>query len=65
MDTVCDTLPESLRVDFDLARLELAEALASRAAKDTPAARAWVDRCRARLDRVLDMWLEAHATLRR
>lgn len=59
MDTVSDTLPDSLRVDFDLARLELAEARASRATKDTPAARAWVEQCRARLDRILDMALEA------
>ena len=58
MDTVCNTLPDSLRVDFDLARLELAEALASRAAKDTPAARGWVERCRTRLDNILDLWLE-------
>ena len=59
MDTVCNSLPAGLRVDFDLARLELAEARASRAANDTPAARAWVEQCRARLDRILDMWLEA------
>ena len=59
MDTLFDTSTASLRVDFDLARLELAEARASRAAKDTPAARAWVEHCRARLDRILDLWLEA------
>ena len=58
MKTVCGTLPDSLRVDFDLARLELAEALSSRAAKDTPAAHARVERCRARLDSLLDMWLD-------
>jgi hypothetical protein len=59
MDTVCDTLPDSLRVDFAVARLELDEARSSRAAKDTPAARARVEQCGARLDRILDMWLEA------
>lgn len=59
MDTIWDTPTADLRVDFDLARLELAEARASRAAKDTPAARAWVEHCRTRLDGILDRWLEA------
>lgn len=61
MDTVCDTLPESLRVDFRLARLELAEARLAQQRKDTPAARAEVERCRARLDEILDMFLAAEA----
>lgn len=59
MTTMSDTLRDSLRVDFSLARLELAEARLSQQLKDTPAARAHVEECRSRLDRILDTWLDA------
>lgn len=64
MDTLSTNLHDTLRVDFSLARLELAEARSSQQRKDTPAARAQVEACRARLDRILDTWLEARLLVR-
>ena len=48
--------PDVLRADFVLASLDLREATAARRRRDTPAARAEVADCRARVDRILDSW---------
>ena len=50
-----DGAPDVL-VEFELARLDLAEATAALRQKDTPAARRDVVSCRARIDRILDSW---------
>ena len=52
-------LLDELEVDFATAACELAEARALRAEKDTPDHRAAVAECSARLDAVLDMYLDA------
>ncbi len=51
-----DGAPDVLLVDFTLARLDLEAAIAARRRKDTPAARAEVANCRARIDGILDSW---------
>ena len=51
-----DGAPDVLRVEFQLARLDLTAATAALRRKDTPAARAEVADCRARIDRILDSW---------
>jgi hypothetical protein len=61
MDLLCDTLRGSLRLEFDLARLDLAQARQAQRAKDTPAVRARLDECRARLDHILDDWNRSQA----
>jgi hypothetical protein len=48
--------PDLLLVEFQLARLDLAEATAAQRRKDTPAARDEVADRRARIDRILDTW---------
>jgi hypothetical protein len=50
------SLEESIQLDFDLARLELAEARRALQDVDSPAARLRVAACRARVDDILDMW---------
>ncbi|WP_448628124.1 hypothetical protein [Geodermatophilus sp. URMC 64] len=50
------SLEDSIQLDFDLARLELAEAQRAARADDTPTARLRVAACRARVDDILDMW---------
>ncbi|MGK5169035.1 hypothetical protein [Geodermatophilus sp. CPCC 205761] len=52
-------LRDELEVDFAQAACELAEARALQAEKDTPDHRAAVAECSARLDAVLDMYLDA------
>jgi hypothetical protein len=52
-------LHDELEVDFATAACELAEARALQAEKDTPDHRAAVAECIARLDAVLDMYLDA------
>jgi hypothetical protein len=52
-------LRDELEVDFAQAASELAEARALQGAKDTPDHRAAVAECSARLDAVLDMYLDA------
>ena len=52
-------LRSELEGDFARAACELAEARALRAEKDTPHHRAAVAECSARLDAVLDMYLDA------
>ena len=48
--------PDALLVEFDLARLDLAAAIAAQRRKDTPDARREVVECRARIDGILDTW---------
>jgi hypothetical protein len=52
-------LRDELEVDFAQAAFELAAARALQAGKDTPDHRAAVAECSARLDAVLDMYLDA------
>ena len=56
MDGDDASLENSIQLDFDLARVELADALRAVEAHDTPAARLRVAACRARVDDILDMW---------
>ena len=51
-----DGAPDVLLVEFELARLDLKSARAVLRHKDTPAARQEVADCRARIDRILDLW---------
>lgn len=51
-----DELEEHLHLEFDLARLELAEARRAQQHRDTPATRLRVADCRQRVDRILDRW---------
>ena len=48
--------PDVLLVEFTLARVDLAAATTALRRKDTPAARAEVAACRARIDGILDSW---------
>jgi len=52
-------LRDELEVDFAQASCELAEARSLQAEKDTPDRRAAVAECGARIDAVLDMYLDA------
>jgi hypothetical protein len=52
-------LRDELEVDFAQAATELAEARTRQAQKDTPDHRVAVAECSARLDAVLDMYLDA------
>ena len=52
-------LRDELEVDFGRASCELAEARSRQAEKDTPDHRADVAECSARIDAVLDMYLDA------
>ena len=57
MNTVAaDSVRDVLRGEFELARLDLAAATAAQRRKDTPAARARVAACLARIDGILDSW---------
>jgi hypothetical protein len=56
VDGDAESLEDSIQLDFDLARLELADARRALQAEDTPAARRRVVECRARVDSILDMW---------
>jgi hypothetical protein len=56
MDGDPESLEDGIQLDFDLARLELADARRALLADDSPSTRRRVDECRARLDGVLDMW---------
>jgi hypothetical protein len=48
--------PDALPVEFDLARMDLAAAIAAQRRRDTPDARRAVADCRARIDGILDSW---------
>jgi hypothetical protein len=64
MTFVVDGVLAGLRVDFCQASAELAEARGRQHQKDTPANRVAVADCLARLDGVLDMYLEAEDSRR-
>lgn len=51
-----DVAPDALLVEFDLACLDLAAAIASRRRRDSPDALRDVVDCRARIDAILDSW---------
>jgi len=51
-----DGVTDVLVAEFHSARRDLAAATAAVRRKDTPAARAEVVRCRARIDGILDSW---------
>ncbi len=51
-----NSAPDVLRVEFERARLKLSAATTAQRGKDTPAARAAVADCRARIDGILDSW---------
>jgi hypothetical protein len=57
--TTADDLPSVLGLDFSLARFALFEARLRQALKDTPAHRAAVAEAWARIDALLDMYVEA------
>ena len=59
MTLPCDSLTEQLALEFTLACTELADARDRRTRKDSTAHRAAVAECEARVDRILDMFLEA------
>ena len=56
MDGDADSLEDSIQLDFDLARVELAAARRALQVENTPGARRRVAECRARVDSILDMW---------
>ena len=58
MTTVCDNLTNQLALEFAWACTKLAEAQLRQAEKDSTAYRAAVAAGRARIDDVLDMYLE-------
>ena len=64
MITPVDSLEGALGVDFVLARSGLAEARCQQYAKDTPGNRSAVAEAHARIDAVLDMYLDAIAPRR-
>jgi hypothetical protein len=59
MITTVDDLDATLGLDFTLGCTELAEARYQQSCKDTPDHRAAVAEARARIDAVLDMYLDA------
>jgi hypothetical protein len=64
MITTVDDLPSVLGVDFALARDALLEARLRQALKDTPSHREAVDLARARIDALLDMYVDAGCAAR-
>jgi hypothetical protein len=64
MITTVDSLEGALGADFVLACSDLAEARCQQCAKDTPGNRTAVAEAHARIDAVLDMYLDAIAPLR-
>jgi hypothetical protein len=59
MITTLDSLEDVLGLDFSMACSELADARLEQSCKDTPGNRAAVAAARARIDAILDMYLEA------
>jgi hypothetical protein len=59
MPTVAESLVDEIALDFSRACVEHSEAEVRHRAKDTPANRALVAECSARIDSLLDMYLEA------
>jgi hypothetical protein len=65
MATVADSLLEEITLELSRARAEHGQVVVQRREKDTPAARALEAECWARIDSLLDMYLEAGAPERR
>jgi hypothetical protein len=59
MITTVDSLEATLGLDFTLACSDLTEARCRQGAKDTPGNRTAVAEAQARIDAVLDMYLDA------
>ena len=59
MTTVCDSLSDQLNLEFARACDVLAAARDRQAQKDSPAHRAAVAESRAKIDQILDMFLES------
>jgi hypothetical protein len=59
LTTTVDSLESVLDLDFMVTSSELADARFQQSCKDTPANRAAVAEARARVDAVLDMYLDA------
>jgi len=58
MTTVADSLAEEITLELSRARIEHGQAVELRREKDTPAARAVEAECWARIDSLLDMYLQ-------
>lgn len=56
MNATTDAVLDAIRLELDLASLDLAAAKTAQLAKDTPAVRARLAVCRERVDALLDMW---------
>ena len=56
MNAVADNLEETIRLEFEQARLDLAQAVRGERDGADPVGGARVLACRAELDAVLDMW---------
>jgi hypothetical protein len=56
MDGEPESLEGSIQLDFDLARVELAQARRACETECTESTRRHLGECRARVDRILDMW---------
>jgi hypothetical protein len=65
MSTLADSLAEEITLELSAARAEHGQAVAQRLEKDTPATRAHEAECWARIDALLDMYLDAGAGARR
>ena len=59
MSTVADSLADEIALEFGRACIERSHAVVQRREKDTPASRALVAEWSARIDSLLDMYLEA------
>jgi hypothetical protein len=59
MIVVSDSLTEGIRLDIEQACADLRSAEEAQRIRDTPAARARLQSCRATIDAILDMWIEA------
>jgi hypothetical protein len=65
MTMVADSLAEEITLELSRARIEHGQAVKWRREKDTPAARLLEDECWARIDSLLDMYLEVETPARR
>jgi len=59
VNVLADSFEDSVRFDFQQACLELAEAERALRLRNDATTQARLDRCRARVDQILDMWNEA------
>jgi hypothetical protein len=65
MSTLADSLAEEITRELATARADHCQAVLHRLEKDTPATRAREAECWARIDALLDMYLDAGAGARR